>query len=294
LNHPYTLKQLVNQRKINYTPDGKALLYIWREGGAWEFKPIQPFSDHWNKVKFHYLPFPPGKGLITIDVRRGIPYPDQTFDAIYVFHTVEHISWAQNVNLLTEVKRMLKPGGVTRVSTPDFHGTILDYKKKLAQYKNEPSETSLLRYRWSLYKLIDQRVRTKMGGEMLKAIENKEYLQEDLESSYGDVFAYLFRPPINAPSLYKKDIIYYIFAVWRKLLKTIFYRSPKHFIERELIYFDDILLKRLLRDAGFNDVSRVQFDQSRIDNWALYNLDTSSYKQQELEPSLYIEGQKPK
>jgi predicted SAM-dependent methyltransferase len=50
------------------------------------------------------------------------PYPfrDQTFEWAYCEHFIEHLTLDEAVGWLAEVRRLLKPGGLLRLSTPDL------------------------------------------------------------------------------------------------------------------------------------------------------------------------------
>ena len=48
---------------------------------------------------------------------RALPNPDQSFDVVVSFETIEH--FAEHVGFLKEVRRVLRPGGLLIVSTPD-------------------------------------------------------------------------------------------------------------------------------------------------------------------------------
>jgi predicted SAM-dependent methyltransferase len=53
------------------------------------------------------------------DLRRGLPFPDESCTAIFGEHVIEHIPKAGAELLLRECHRVLQPGGVVRLSTPD-------------------------------------------------------------------------------------------------------------------------------------------------------------------------------
>lgn len=57
---------------------------------------------------------------VNFDISSGpLPFPDDEFDGISILHVVEHFSAIPAVALLTECRRVLKPGGVIVVSVPD-------------------------------------------------------------------------------------------------------------------------------------------------------------------------------
>jgi len=58
-----------------------------------------------------------------------IPFPDRSFDMITCFETLEHV--AEHEEAMTELKRVLKPGGILMISTPDR----TNYSEK-RNYKN--------------------------------------------------------------------------------------------------------------------------------------------------------------
>lgn len=73
-----------------------------------------------------YLPL--SKGVLHIDARQPLPFSDCTFDTVYSEHMIEHIDLNEGISFVREVSRVLKPGGVFRVATPNiaFLGRLLD------------------------------------------------------------------------------------------------------------------------------------------------------------------------
>jgi predicted SAM-dependent methyltransferase len=54
------------------------------------------------------------------DLRKGLPFPDDSIDYIYTSHTLEHFSFKEIIFLLKEFYRVLKPGkGILRIAVPD-------------------------------------------------------------------------------------------------------------------------------------------------------------------------------
>lgn len=70
-----------------------------------------------------------GDGVNTFawDLTRPLPIPDDSIDYIYSEHFIEHISLADGYTLLAECRRVLKPAGVVRLSTPDLHVLVEKY-----------------------------------------------------------------------------------------------------------------------------------------------------------------------
>lgn len=55
-----------------------------------------------------------------LDLERPLPLPDRAFDAVYSSEVIEHIRREKVPALLLELRRILKPGGVMRLTTPDM------------------------------------------------------------------------------------------------------------------------------------------------------------------------------
>ena len=53
------------------------------------------------------------------DATRRIPVPDETADALYSSHMLEHLDRREARQFLAEARRVLKPGGVIRLAVPD-------------------------------------------------------------------------------------------------------------------------------------------------------------------------------
>lgn len=61
------------------------------------------------------------RGILRFDVRRGLPFPDGSVEAIYSSHMLEHLYFDDALRVLRECRRVLAPGGVLRLALPDAH-----------------------------------------------------------------------------------------------------------------------------------------------------------------------------
>ncbi len=61
------------------------------------------------------------------DVRTGLPFPDGSVEMIYNEHTHEHLTLPEGDALLREYYRVLKPGGVLRMSVPSLDWLLDEY-----------------------------------------------------------------------------------------------------------------------------------------------------------------------
>lgn len=62
-----------------------------------------------------------------LDVTIRFPYDNDTFDAAFSSHVLEHLYPDQARHCVEEVYRILRPGGVLRVSVPDLDRVIAEY-----------------------------------------------------------------------------------------------------------------------------------------------------------------------
>lgn len=66
-------------------------------------------------------------GVIRADVSKGLAYPDSSARYIYTSHMIEHMSRWQALRLVRECVRVLAPGGILRVATPDLRKWVHEY-----------------------------------------------------------------------------------------------------------------------------------------------------------------------
>jgi len=55
-----------------------------------------------------------------VDIRKALPFADASVDAIFCEEAIEHIARPEAEACLRECARILKPGGVMRITTPDL------------------------------------------------------------------------------------------------------------------------------------------------------------------------------
>ena len=56
---------------------------------------------------------------INHDLTKGVPLDDNTVDAVYSSHVFEHIPYKDLLNVIKEIRRILKPGGKLLVCVPN-------------------------------------------------------------------------------------------------------------------------------------------------------------------------------
>jgi SAM-dependent methyltransferase len=69
------------------------------------------------------------RSIVVHDLRRPLPWADDSASAIYSSHTLEHLSRDDGARFLRECSRVLAPGGVIRIVVPDLRAVLRDYEK---------------------------------------------------------------------------------------------------------------------------------------------------------------------
>jgi predicted SAM-dependent methyltransferase len=67
---------------------------------------------------------------IRMDAARPWPFPDGCARAVRSEHMVEHLSWDEAAFCIREMYRVLEPGGVCRICTPDLEGIARAYLER--------------------------------------------------------------------------------------------------------------------------------------------------------------------
>lgn len=71
--------------------------------------------------------------IIIHDCRRGIPLDNDSVDFVYTSHFLEHLYRHEALAILRECRRVLKPGGVTRIAVPDLDKLVESYCKRRSE-----------------------------------------------------------------------------------------------------------------------------------------------------------------
>jgi predicted SAM-dependent methyltransferase len=69
-------------------------------------------------------------GEVHVDITRTLPFADATFSYVFGEHVIEHIRDDVGERLLTELHRVLRPGGVLRLTTPDLRKLLAIYEDR--------------------------------------------------------------------------------------------------------------------------------------------------------------------
>ena len=86
--------------------------------GAREYYSLEKYCEILNKNRF-----------VHHDLSHSIPCEDETVDFIFTSHFLEHLFKKDAENFLSEAVRVLKPGGVIRLSVPDLEFAVKLYSQ---------------------------------------------------------------------------------------------------------------------------------------------------------------------
>jgi len=62
-----------------------------------------------------------------LDVTKRFPFADDSIDFVFSSHMLEHLGPDQGRQCLAEVHRVLRPGGIVRISVPDLDRLMVSY-----------------------------------------------------------------------------------------------------------------------------------------------------------------------
>ena len=240
------------------------------------------------------------------DIRGPLPFADGQVDACYASHVFEHLPKPNALDFLRECRRILKPGGVVRLAVPDLENIATAYLNSVHGASND--RASLDRHEWMTIELIDQMVRRVGGGDMHRALceadgDRRKFAVERIGMEAESVFS-------PAPRATKKPGWFSVVAHYGRrsreelagLVASMVLGSEGRAALREGIFrrsgqvhqwmYDRVSLKAFLEQAGFVDVVACRADQSRIDRFTSFDLDTVNGRVRKPD-SLFMEAARP-
>jgi predicted SAM-dependent methyltransferase len=73
------------------------------------------------------LAIPWSSSIVIHDIRRPLPFPDNSASAVYASHVLEHLYFEEGRQLMVESFRVLAAGGVLRIVVPDLRMIVEEY-----------------------------------------------------------------------------------------------------------------------------------------------------------------------
>jgi hypothetical protein len=99
---------------------------------------------------------------ISHNLKKGIPFPNNSADAVYHSHLMEHIDREAVTGFQKEIFRVLKPGGIQRLCIPNLEQLISDYSNSLVA--DDLTREASLRHDISVAGILEQSVRRTSAG----------------------------------------------------------------------------------------------------------------------------------
>jgi SAM-dependent methyltransferase len=84
------------------------------------------------------------RNIVIHDVRRGLPFADESAQYIYASHFLEHLYYQEAIIFLKECYRVLANGGVLRIVVPDLQSMVESYLKERQQVPDSPEPAERL------------------------------------------------------------------------------------------------------------------------------------------------------
>lgn len=260
---------------------------------------------------------PRDPSVLRHDARQPLPFPGESFEAVYHSHLLEHLPRSKALAFLCECHRVLKPGGIVRVVVPDLEQIARLYLHALDAAASGDSAAQA-DHGWLMLELYDQVVRTESGGDMLRHIvdeklPNRSFVLERLGREAAQILAGSPRPQPSGGrrSLFSKSGK--VRTVWREIRGAL--RSPRDWLLRRLLgrdfealqvgrfrlagevhqwMYDRYALTALLEEAGFVAPRVVAPAESLIPDWVAYGLDFEPDLTASKPDSLFMEALKPR
>jgi hypothetical protein len=183
---------------------------------------------------------------------------------------------------------------VTRVVVPDLERIVqlyLEYLERASRGEAQVSE----RYDWMMLELYDQAVRTQTGGEMTVCLRHAPpELAEFLVGRVGKRMYFSCRSTRAKPLSRVQALLrlashpvrawYHIRAVVTRCMVAMLWGRTGRAIAEEVLLrhqgevhrwmYDRYSLRRALEKVGFTEVTQCSAQESRIEGWKAFGLDS--------------------
>jgi len=277
------------------------------------------FHPEWTNIDF----ISNDDNVIAHNLLNGIPFPDNSFDAVYHSHVLEHFPKAKADFFISECFRVLKSGGILRVAVPDLEAIAEEYLKQLKDALNG-NEIAKYNHEWMVLEMYDQTVRNTSGGEMgnylfRKEIKNLDFVNQRIgiegKSIRENYLKSLARQNNITPMISHKKgniekIAYYFkpLTYFNFLKKEVFKKEMKNIEEQQELLalarfrtsgevhqwmYDRFSLNELLMRGMFVNIAVKTAFESKINDWNKFELDVINGELRKPD-SLFMEAEKNK
>jgi predicted SAM-dependent methyltransferase len=253
------------------------------------------FHPDWHNADYK----PVSKDVSFVDIKKRLPYLDNSFDVIYHSQVLEHLTRKEGDYFLSECFRILKPGGIIRIVVPDLENIVKEYLNQLEINRENSSPENFKNYTWILLELFDQVSRNKSTGEMGEFLSSKEKINPDYVISRIGNTARIY---IEKERSLKKSQT--IFSLVKRRISKVKSKIRSFLISEEskiggfrksgevhYWMYDSFSLEKVLMIVGFNDFQNLNPFTSNIPNWNSFELDVKNGNI--IDPnSLFVEARK--
>jgi predicted SAM-dependent methyltransferase/glycosyltransferase involved in cell wall biosynthesis len=233
-------------------------------------------SFHEDWINLDIAPRHPS--IIQHDLKQPLPFANNTFHVVYNSHVLEHLPRRDGKFFIRECFRVLQPNGILRVVVPDLE-TIAKLYLTYLEGSEKGDPTAMKRYEWIILELLDQMVRERKGGDMLRYFKQNPMPAEDFVlQRLGQELRQTLRYLRSQPNANDEASLLVGESVKGELHKWMYDRHS---------------LRCLLESEGFRNVRVVQAWQSEIPKFASYYLDCVPDGSVRKADSLFMEAVKP-
>jgi predicted SAM-dependent methyltransferase len=256
----------------------------------------------WLNIDFHSS----DPHVVRVNLLRGLPYPDASFEAVYSSHVMEHFSRETAARLLREMHRVLKPGGIVRVVVPDLEQSCREYLRVMDQVAS--SSQARKQYEWVILEMVDQLTRTCPSGLM------GPYFNRLVQSNDQEMLNYVQSRTQNTPIVAMEEksmrdrlrgitpakVITTLIYLYIGFVKRLLPRHLRDTIvdnsrvgEKHRWMYDCHGMAIQLQESGFADIRFLSATESQIQGFSETHLDILPDGRPYKNVSLYCEARKP-
>ena len=206
----------------------------------------------------------------------------------------------------------MKPGGVLRVVVPDLENLVIAYLRILNEVRGGNS-LSIPNYDWIMLELLDQCVRSRLGGGMAhylkqKNIPNSQFVidrlgneakkwlsipedetrqkKEDSKTHLKSSLSATLRHTFNVRNFREQFLKWCLGNEYSALQLGRFRQSG----EIHQWMYDSFSLKQLLTECNFRDIKEFEPATSYLPDWPAWKLDVEADGSPYRPNSIYMEG----
>jgi SAM-dependent methyltransferase len=248
--------------------------------------------------------------VLTVDITKGLPFSTTSLSACYSSHVLEHMDKASANFLLSECFRVLASGGILRLVVPDLEGIVREYLEILEQLiQGDISRAK--NYEWIMLEMYDQVARKRPGGEMMEFLTSLDPADRSyVVKRIGGEAERIWQAPAARPASLTTTAKLLAWRKWcnrfrlkltRVMVRLLAGKAAADSFTQGLFrsggeihqwMYDRYSLGKLLEQSGFTDIKVCSAEESRIEKFASYQLDSQNGQVRKPD-SLFIEAVKP-